>query len=60
MRAVRGGHKEIARLLLDAGANVNSHIDTQVRVLAEAEMGGHEDIVRMLRDRSTRTRTSPP
>ncbi|KAL8349506.1 hypothetical protein RB598_005066 [Gaeumannomyces tritici] len=48
--ASAGGHKNVARLLLDAGADANAQGGFYGNALQAASEGGHEDIARLLLD----------
>eukprot|EP00919_Chromeraceae_sp_WS-2016_P035372 GHVR01083798.1.p1 GENE.GHVR01083798.1~~GHVR01083798.1.p1 ORF type:complete len:108 (-),score=7.71 GHVR01083798.1:148-471(-) len=56
IRASEGGHTDIARLLIDKGADVNSE-DNNGTPLICASKGGHTDIARLLIDKGVDVNT---
>ena len=50
MEAASNGHKEIVKVLIDAGAEVNAQDDLNNTALIEAAKKGHKSIVEMLLD----------
>ena len=51
MIAARRGHTDIARLLLEHGANINAADDGGSTALMEAALKGHTETVRLLVER---------
>jgi ankyrin repeat protein len=48
MRALEAGHLELAKRLIEAGADVNAKAETGTTVLMVAAGKGHEEFVRLL------------
>ena len=48
--ATRNGHKQVVKLLLDKGANVNAQGGRYGNALLAASISGHEQVVKLLLD----------
>ena len=53
--AAENGHKEVVKLLIEEGADVNAQGGCYGNALQAASAGGHEAVVRLLLDRGAIT-----